>query len=71
MEYKVIYASSPSELTTKVNMYIGEGFEPIGSHQVATIHAQNRFRGDQHADTKYELEYSQTLINKNENETKN
>ena len=65
MEYKVIYASSPSELTTKVNQYINEGFEPIGSHQVATIHAQNRFRGDQHADTKYELEYSQTLIKKN------
>ena len=65
MEYKVIYASSPSELSTKVNQYINEGFEPIGSHQVATIHAQNRFRGDQHADTKYELEYSQTLIKKN------
>ena len=55
MEYKVIYASSPSELTSKVNQYINEGFEPIGSHQVATIHAQNRYRGDQHVDTKYEL----------------
>ena len=65
MEYKVIYASSPSELTTKVNMNINDGFEPIGSHQVATIHAQNRFRGDQLVDTKYELEYSQTLIKKN------
>ena len=65
MEYKVIYASSPSELSTKVNQYINEGFEPIGSHQVATIHSQNRFRGDQLVDTKHELEYSQTLIKKN------
>jgi hypothetical protein len=64
MDYKVIYASSPSELSSKVNQYINEGFEPIGSHQVATIHAQNRFRGDQHVDTKHELEYSQTLIKK-------
>ena len=64
MDYKVIYASSPSELSIKVNQYINEGFEPIGSHQVATIHAQNRFRGDQHVDTKHELEYSQTLIKK-------
>jgi hypothetical protein len=64
MDYKVIYASSPSELSSKVNQYINEGFEPIGSHQVATIHAQNRFRGNQHVDTKHELEYSQTLIKK-------
>jgi hypothetical protein len=65
MEYKVIYADSPSELSTKVNLYINEGFVPIGSHQVQTIHSQNRFRGDQLVDTKHELEYSQTLIKKN------
>jgi hypothetical protein len=62
MEYVVIYASSPKELSSKVRIYIGEGFKPLGSHQVATIHSQNRFRGDQHVDTKHELEYSQTLI---------
>ncbi len=68
MDYKVIYASSPSELSNKVNQYLNEGFEIVGSHQVATIHSQNRFRGDQHIDTKNELEYSQTIIKKSTND---
>ena len=62
MEYKVIYASSPSELSTKVNQYLNEGFEIVGSHQVQIIHSENRYRGDQHLDTKNELEYSQTIV---------
>ncbi len=61
MEYKVIYSSSPSELTKKVNDHIQEGWEIVGSHQVAIIRSENRFRGDQHIDTRNELEYSQTL----------
>ena len=65
MEYKVIYGESPSELTTKVNMYIGEGFEPIGSHQVVVVREQNRYSGTQHMDTLNKLEYSQTLIKRN------
>ncbi len=64
MDYKVIYASSPSELSNKVKEYVADNWEPIGSHQVATIHSQNRFRGDQLVDTKHELEYSQTLVKK-------
>ncbi len=67
--YKVIYASSPSELSKKVNDHIQEdGWEIVGSHQVATIHSQNRYRGDQHIDTKNELEYSQTIIKKSTND---
>ena len=62
MQYKVIYAGSPSELTDKVNLYLNEGFEVVGSHQVQVIHSQNRYRGDQHLDTKHELEYSQTIV---------
>lgn len=63
-EYKVVYGSSPSDLTGKVSENLLEGFEPIGSHQVSVIRIQNRFRGDQHMDSIYELEYSQTLIKK-------
>lgn len=67
-EYKVVYGNSPSELTGKVTESLLEGFEPIGSHQVVVRHIQNRFRGDQHIDSQYDLEYSQTLIKKdNEN----
>ena len=62
MEYKVIYGSSPSELTSSVNKYLQEGWEISGSHQVQVIHSQNRYRGDQHLDTKHELEYSQTIV---------
>jgi hypothetical protein len=64
MDYKLIYASSPSELSNKVNLYLNEGYVIVGSHQVATIHSQNRFRGDQLVETKHELEYSQTIIKK-------
>ena len=64
MQYKVIYGGSPSELTSTTNKHIQEGWEIVGSHQVAIIHTQNRFRGDQHIDSKNELEYSQTLIKK-------
>lgn len=61
-EYKVVYGSSPSDLSKKVMDNLLEGFEPIGSHQVVTRHIQNRFRGEQHTESLYELEYSQTLI---------
>jgi Domain of unknown function (DUF1737) len=61
-EYRVVYGSSPSELTNKVGSLLIEGFEPVGSHQVVVRHSQNRYRGDQHIDTQNELEYSQTLM---------
>lgn len=64
MEYKVIYGGSPKELTDKVNTYLKDGWEIVGSHQVVVIQSQNRYRGDQHIDTRNEMEYSQTLIKK-------
>ena len=65
MEYKVIYASSPSEITKAVNKHIEDGWEIVGSHQVVTRHIQNRFSGMQHKDSIYEIEYSQTIIKRN------
>lgn len=65
MEYKIVYGGSPMELTNVVTKYLQEGWEIIGSHQVVVIQSQNRFRGDQHIDTRNEIEYSQTLIKKN------
>lgn len=64
MEYKVIYGGSPSELTTKVNERIKEGWEIVGSHQVVIHREQNRYSGQQHMDTLNQLEYSQTIIKK-------
>ena len=66
MDYKVITSSSPEGLTTKVSEMLSQGWEPVGSHQVLTIKEQNRYRGDQHIDTLYQLEYSQTIIKKSE-----
>ena len=65
MKYKIVSANSPNELTNIVNEHLQEGWEISGSHQVQVIHSQNRYRGDQHIDTKNELEYSQTIIKKN------
>jgi hypothetical protein len=65
MEYKVIYGGSPKELTDKVNDYLKDGWEIVGSHQVVVMYSQNQFRGDQHINTRNEIEYSQTLIKNN------
>ena len=64
MEYKIVSSSSPQGLTNTINLLIGEGWEPVGSHQVVIVKNQNRYRGDQHIDTINETEYSQSMIKK-------
>ena len=65
MDYKILTSSNSHTLTENVRLLISEGWEPVGSHQVVTIHDQNRYRGTQHIDTTHETEYSQTLIKRN------
>jgi hypothetical protein len=65
MDYKIVTSSNSHTLTENIRLLIGEGWEPVGSHQVVTIHDQNRYRGTQHIDTTHETEYSQTLIKRN------
>ena len=64
MEYKIVYADSPNELTQKVNEKLKEGWTIVGSHQVVIRREQNRYSGSQHMDTRIEVEYSQSLIKK-------
>ena len=64
MEYKIVYGDSPSEINTKVNEMINDGWEPIGSHQVVVRREQNRYSGSQHMDTLNQLEYTQTMSKK-------
>ena len=64
MEYKIVSSHSPQGLSNTINLLIGEGWEPIGSHQVVVIHSQNRYSGSQHMDTLNQLEYTQTMIKK-------
>jgi len=40
MEYKIVYGDSPSEINTKVNEMITQGWEPVGSHQVVVRREQ-------------------------------
>ena len=61
MEQKIITSGSAHELNGKIEKMISEGWKPLGSHQVALKHSQNRFAGMQHRDTIHELEYSQTM----------
>jgi hypothetical protein len=65
MKYKILSAKSPNDLTEAINLHIIEGWEVVGSHQVVTTHAQNRYSGLQHMDTRYELEYTITLKHSN------
>jgi hypothetical protein len=62
MEYKVIERLSAQELNMEVNSRILQGWKPVGSHHVTVKRIQNRFRGTQHMDSVYELQYSQTVI---------
>ena len=64
MEYKIVNGGSPTELTTKVNEKINDGWELVGSHQVVIHREQNRYSGQQHMDTLNQLEYSQTMCKK-------
>ena len=66
MEYKIVSGGSPNELTTKVKERLKDGWELIGSHQVVIHREQNRFSGQQHMDTLNQLEYSQTMCKKTE-----
>jgi hypothetical protein len=61
MNYKIVTSSSAEQLTAKVDELIKEGWKPVGSHQALVTHQQNRFSGDQHKDTVYDVEYSQTM----------
>lgn len=66
MEYKIVSGGSPSDLTTKVNERLNDGWEIVGSHQVVIHREQNRYSGMQHMDTLNQLEYSQTMCRKTE-----
>ena len=65
MKYKIVTSSSSEGLTSTIDLYIAEGWQPVGSHQVVIIHQQNRYSGMQHMDTTYKTEYSQTIIKNN------
>ena len=70
MEYKVVCSKGATYLSNEVNSLIKEGWKPIGSHQVVVKHIQNRFSGNQHKDTLNELEYTQTMIKENVDNSK-
>lgn len=61
MKTKIITASSPHTLNKQIEEMIADGWESVGSHSAVTIHAQNRYAGSQHMDTRYETEYSITM----------
>lgn len=61
MEQKVITASSAAELNKKIEEYIGKKWKPVAGHIISILHIQKRFSGNQHKDTIYEREYSQTM----------
>lgn len=58
---KIISASSPESLNSKIEEMIAEGWEPIGSHSAVNLHSQNRYAGSQHMDTIHKTEYSITM----------
>ena len=66
MEQIILTSTNKVGLEKKIREAIGEGFVPVGSHQVVTIYSQNKFSGSQHMATQHELEYSQSMIRNQE-----
>ena len=62
MEQIILASTNKVGLEKKIREAIGEGFVPVGSHQVVTIYSQNKFSGSQHMATQHELEYSQSMV---------
>lgn len=61
MKTKIIYASSPEGLNSKIEEMGADGWLPLGSHSVIVNHSQNRYSGSQHMDTIHKTEYSITM----------
>tara|TARA_B100000927_G_C16453624_1_gene464904 strand:+ start:243 stop:473 length:231 start_codon:yes stop_codon:yes gene_type:complete len=68
MEQIILTSTNKVGLEKKIREAIGEGFVPVGSHQVVTIYSQNKFSGSQHMATQHELEYSQSMIREHQQE---
>ena len=62
MEQIILTSTNKVGLEKKIRQAIGEGFVPVGSHQVVTIYSQNKFSGSQHMATQHDLEYSQSMV---------
>ena len=58
MEQKIITAHSASDLNSKLENLMNEGWKPMGPHHVVEVHHQLIFSGMQHKDTMVEREYS-------------
>jgi hypothetical protein len=61
MEYKILSASSPEELTKQVTELMNVGWKPVGSHSVVETHRQNRYRGQQHIGIRKDNKYTGAL----------
>lgn len=68
-EQKVIYANSVGSINEQISKYIAEGWQPIGSHMAVVSHEQLRYSGMQHKDTIVEVEYSQSIVRYDNEET--
>lgn len=61
MKTKIIYASSPESLNSKIEEMGADGWQAIGGHSAVNTHSQNRYAGSQHMDTIHKTEYSITM----------
>jgi hypothetical protein len=65
MKQKIITAGRASQLNEKIEEMQGDGWEPLGSHQVVTTLIRNVVRGDGVINrSDYSHEYSQTMVKK-------
>ncbi len=61
-EYHVIYTTTIHSLIKLVRQSIADGWQPVGSHQVTVQHIRLVYSGNQHKESIYLAEYSQTMV---------
>jgi len=64
MKQKIITARTARELNSKMQKEMEDGWEPLGSHQVAVVEEYAQYAGNQYRRTIRENEFSQTMVKK-------
>jgi hypothetical protein len=64
MEYTILLALNPSDLTSQVNARLRDGWEVVGGLALAEVHDQEAREDSQPADP--EIQWAQAMIRKGE-----
>jgi hypothetical protein len=63
-EQKILIASSPEGLNSKIKSHLEDGWITVGSHTATPRHSQLVYAGRQHMETRHTADFCQTVKRK-------